>query len=67
MAALPPERTAKQLLSEIHSAALTLKESADHLSKLTRLVRPELSNCQFIVRQAYLKIRDLANLFEIEL
>lgn len=57
----------KRLMREIHAAALTLQETSDHLSKLGRLVRPDASNVQFIIKQAYITIRDLAKQFEVEL
>lgn len=67
MATDPTKPVTPRLIKEIHAAALTLQESAEHLRKLTRLVSPDASNCQFIVKQAYLTIRGLAKQFEIEL
>lgn len=66
MATDPSQPVPKRLMKEIHAAALTLQETSDHLSKLGRLVRPDASNCQFIVKQAYLTIRALAKQFEVD-
>lgn len=63
----PSERVPNRLMKEIHAAALTLQETSEHLSKLGRLVRPDASNCQFIIKQAYLTIRTLAKQFEVDL
>lgn len=66
MATQNSDQLSTKLLKEIHATALTLQETADRLSKLTRLVRPDVTNCRFIVEQAYTKVRNLAKQFEID-
>lgn len=55
------------LLIEIHAAALTLRETADHLIRLTRHVNPDYSNTKFLVGQAYEKVLALARRFDIDI
>ena len=63
----PTKPVTPQLIKEIYAASLTLRESAEHLRKLTRLVGPDHSTCRFVVKQACTAIRDLANKFDIDL
>lgn len=56
----------QELRNELTAAAQTLYESADHITNLARSVGPDLPNAQWIIKQAYRKLLDLARRFEIE-
>lgn len=56
-----------QRVNEIKAAAVTLNESIDHLTNLTRKPGPYLGTCKILFQQAYIKMRDLADQFSVDL
>lgn len=55
-----------KLNDDLVSAAQTLYESADHLINLSRRKGADLASSQWLIKQAYHKIKDLARSFEID-
>lgn len=56
-----------ELIKDVAQAALSLHESADMLTRLSRRVRPNTVDANFLIKHAYFKIKWLAERFKIEL